>query len=914
MQKFQTAITSPTGDIIPNAVITVVTLDGSPATIYAGNGVNPYPTNQLTTNSQGEFSFYAANGRYSYTVAATNYVTEAYTDFLLYDPASSLVSSSTIDQSQVLMELIAQAEDGAAIELPAELRLNRPVLMPQDKSIQIGTDGRCTLYFGNNACFIVGGVDLTLTGAAGVFNMREQVTIGGTWVVSATSITGTFTVGQTVSLSSGGTAVLERYQSSRQAFQLYTGSNTPISAGVVITNGVGGSATVGATVASTINGITIYDSPVTGVCVAAQFEVGDYNGSNFLRAIQLYGNIKAGRTITGVTSGATATISTVTVQDAQGPSAGKPIFKGFSLESDAWNTGLFLHIENSVAGTVNDVFDLNGLHTMFRSRNNNSSGDPGFTENWSFENIICRNPTFFHHCSIDPFGAASMATTTYRRVTVSLNKPTTVTEPGQLAGYPFASCGVYIGTNCSHYRSRYDIQIFIQRGDQAVLPLTPYTGSVGFYCDGAMRGAGGIVTFEGAGSTVYATAWMFGPNASSVSNGIWCHYNGISTTYNSLDPEANTDDGNIDEMWIDPACTAYISFQSSLFGASRNTMVGNGKQALLSIARAGDPESLPGEPNGSPFEAYYASNDEVQFRYPRGFLAGITTNEVNSTVTAQAFRSIPVGDVVSITDSSAASWSRWNPTYGLVEVGGISNLNITPAANIIVNGFYAPGQEAPGRLMLVKLNPVNAAITLTYSTEFRLRSGTNLVLNQGDNQVLLLMVQHDMPAAGTVFKLLTAYAFGAIVFDPADDYASYSCTAVSGVTSVALFPSEDPTNWATIANNYPSKWSEIARSVWGSFNTTLSVSSAYVNANTLPDIARVTVANAATLQGFTGGRAGQMITIVGGTGGGTVIHGTTANRIRLQNSINLTLPQNMVLTVVADENLLWRSMGVQVQT
>jgi len=94
MQKFQTAITGPTGNVIPNAVVTIVTLGGSPATIYAGNGVSPYPSNQVTTNSQGEFSFYAANGRYSYTVAATNFVTEVYTDFLLFDPADTGAVSS----------------------------------------------------------------------------------------------------------------------------------------------------------------------------------------------------------------------------------------------------------------------------------------------------------------------------------------------------------------------------------------------------------------------------------------------------------------------------------------------------------------------------------------------------------------------------------------------------------------------------------------------------------------------------------------------------------------------------------------------------------------------------------------------------------------------------------------------------
>ena len=96
MQKFQTAITSPTGDVIPNAVITVLTLAGAPAEIYSDNGITPYPTNQVTTDSQGEFSFYAANGRYSYTVAASAYTTESYTDFLLYDPDDSGVGLSVI--------------------------------------------------------------------------------------------------------------------------------------------------------------------------------------------------------------------------------------------------------------------------------------------------------------------------------------------------------------------------------------------------------------------------------------------------------------------------------------------------------------------------------------------------------------------------------------------------------------------------------------------------------------------------------------------------------------------------------------------------------------------------------------------------------------------------------------------------
>ena len=96
MQKYQNAITNTNGDIIPNAIVTVTVYGtGVPASLYTGNGTGLLPSNVVTTDLQGEFSFYAANGRYSYSVAATNYVSEAYTDFLLFDPASTGAVAAT---------------------------------------------------------------------------------------------------------------------------------------------------------------------------------------------------------------------------------------------------------------------------------------------------------------------------------------------------------------------------------------------------------------------------------------------------------------------------------------------------------------------------------------------------------------------------------------------------------------------------------------------------------------------------------------------------------------------------------------------------------------------------------------------------------------------------------------------------
>jgi hypothetical protein len=96
MQKYQNAITNTNGDVVPNAIVTVTVYGtGLPASLYTGNGTGLLPSNVVATDSQGEFSFYAANGRYSYSVAATNYTAEVYTDFLLFDPASTGAVTAT---------------------------------------------------------------------------------------------------------------------------------------------------------------------------------------------------------------------------------------------------------------------------------------------------------------------------------------------------------------------------------------------------------------------------------------------------------------------------------------------------------------------------------------------------------------------------------------------------------------------------------------------------------------------------------------------------------------------------------------------------------------------------------------------------------------------------------------------------
>ena len=94
MQKYQNAIQDVKGNAIAGAFINVY-LYGTltTATIYSDNGVTPITPGSLTTDSEGEFGFYAANGRYTVSVTATGFTSQQFYDVLLFDPADAGIVS-----------------------------------------------------------------------------------------------------------------------------------------------------------------------------------------------------------------------------------------------------------------------------------------------------------------------------------------------------------------------------------------------------------------------------------------------------------------------------------------------------------------------------------------------------------------------------------------------------------------------------------------------------------------------------------------------------------------------------------------------------------------------------------------------------------------------------------------------------
>lgn len=103
MQKFQDRITVRTttdGQLIPVAGATVLvrTYPGLVnAQLYSDNAITSIgaPGTLLTTDANGLFSFYAADGRYQLDIVASGYTFAAITDILLEDPQDGNVITAS---------------------------------------------------------------------------------------------------------------------------------------------------------------------------------------------------------------------------------------------------------------------------------------------------------------------------------------------------------------------------------------------------------------------------------------------------------------------------------------------------------------------------------------------------------------------------------------------------------------------------------------------------------------------------------------------------------------------------------------------------------------------------------------------------------------------------------------------------
>jgi hypothetical protein len=95
MQNVFSVVQSRSGAAIAGALVYVYDSLNALATLYSDNGVTTTP-NPLTTNADGEYQFYAANGTYSVVISATGYTGQTIPGLILFDPADANLPVSPV--------------------------------------------------------------------------------------------------------------------------------------------------------------------------------------------------------------------------------------------------------------------------------------------------------------------------------------------------------------------------------------------------------------------------------------------------------------------------------------------------------------------------------------------------------------------------------------------------------------------------------------------------------------------------------------------------------------------------------------------------------------------------------------------------------------------------------------------------
>lgn len=158
MQNFFDVVQDRSGNAISNAVVTVFDSFGNLATLFSDNGVTPL-ANPTSTNADGEYSFFAANGTYSLTITAAGYDGQTRTGIVLFDPNGYLtvnvktfgaLGNGVNDDTTAIQDAIDYCETlihvkdgltlGVALQIPAgtyvvsELSVTEPIAIYGDGS------------------------------------------------------------------------------------------------------------------------------------------------------------------------------------------------------------------------------------------------------------------------------------------------------------------------------------------------------------------------------------------------------------------------------------------------------------------------------------------------------------------------------------------------------------------------------------------------------------------------------------------------------------------------------------------------------------------------------------------------------------------------------------------------------------
>ena len=167
MQRFFDVVQDRSGNCIPNALVYVyVGSTSTLATLYSDNGVTATP-NPVTTNADGEYAFYAANGTYTLNIQATGYASDSRPGTIIFDPA---------DGGALVASNVAFTQTGSAFIRTVQAKLEESVSVKDFGALGNGTtddlaainlaiaSGAKAIYFPAGTYRTSGLIDISVSG------------------------------------------------------------------------------------------------------------------------------------------------------------------------------------------------------------------------------------------------------------------------------------------------------------------------------------------------------------------------------------------------------------------------------------------------------------------------------------------------------------------------------------------------------------------------------------------------------------------------------------------------------------------------------------------------------------------------------------------------------------------------------
>ncbi len=105
MRKYHGIVLDTAGNVVSGASVTVYTANTiTKATLYSDNGVTPI-TNPVTSNSNGRYSFYVADGIYDLAVSGSNITAYTEEDITIYEPVG-ITATQTLTNKTLTTPII----------------------------------------------------------------------------------------------------------------------------------------------------------------------------------------------------------------------------------------------------------------------------------------------------------------------------------------------------------------------------------------------------------------------------------------------------------------------------------------------------------------------------------------------------------------------------------------------------------------------------------------------------------------------------------------------------------------------------------------------------------------------------------------------------------------------------------------